>query len=269
MIARGFVDAQDDKPAVSRKNPVHPVHRCESEIHPCSTPGPDVGIVGRNYLSFWADGTSIGDGNLVSETGHQPLITVHYSLFRPAGLPPPRTASCPPPLVRVCLMTGRIGIVHLLEGETGRLRERPAAQREQAATAGGARGSHRPGSDHIWPTPNRTGPRGMYNLIIQSHLNLSIACQEPSPDPVFGRPVTPGQVSGGIETSPDHCPLFTLPAPHDGTAHKGRNWAPARAASSPTRTGGYGRRCPGVPSAREDHIADWPNQSLVEGPSCP
>ena len=35
MIARGFVDAQDDKPAVSRKNPVHPVHRCE--IYPCLT----------------------------------------------------------------------------------------------------------------------------------------------------------------------------------------------------------------------------------------
>ena len=85
MIARGFVDSLDDKSAVSRKNPVHPVHRCESEIHPCSTPGPDVGIVGRNYLSFWADGTSIGDGNLVSETGHQPLITVHYSLFRAAA----------------------------------------------------------------------------------------------------------------------------------------------------------------------------------------
>ena len=124
MIARGFVDSLDDKSAVSRKNPVHPVHRCESEIHPCSTPGPDVGIVGRNYLSFWADGTSIGDGNLVSETGHQPLITVHYSLFRAA-------------------------------------------------------------------------------------------------------------------------------APHDGTAHKGRNRAPAPAASSPTRTGGYGRRCPGGPSALE------------------
>ena len=37
MIARGFVDAQDDKPAVSRKNPVHPVHRCESKIYPCLT----------------------------------------------------------------------------------------------------------------------------------------------------------------------------------------------------------------------------------------
>ena len=37
MIARGFADVQDCKPAVSRKNPVHPVHRCESKIHPCST----------------------------------------------------------------------------------------------------------------------------------------------------------------------------------------------------------------------------------------
>ena len=35
MIACGFADVQDDKPAVSRKNPVnpvHPVHRCESKI---------------------------------------------------------------------------------------------------------------------------------------------------------------------------------------------------------------------------------------------
>jgi hypothetical protein len=28
MIARGFADVQEDKPAVSRKNPVHPVHPC-------------------------------------------------------------------------------------------------------------------------------------------------------------------------------------------------------------------------------------------------
>ena len=29
MIAPGFADAEDDKPAVSRKNPVHPVHPCQ------------------------------------------------------------------------------------------------------------------------------------------------------------------------------------------------------------------------------------------------
>ena len=29
MIAHGFVDVQDDEAAVSRKNPVHPVHPCQ------------------------------------------------------------------------------------------------------------------------------------------------------------------------------------------------------------------------------------------------
>ncbi|MDE2964527.1 MAG: hypothetical protein OXU26_11475 [Acidobacteriota bacterium] len=29
MTASGFVDVQDCKPTVSRKNPVHPVHPCE------------------------------------------------------------------------------------------------------------------------------------------------------------------------------------------------------------------------------------------------
>ena len=37
MIAGGFADVQDYKSAVFRKNPVHPVHRCESKIYPCVT----------------------------------------------------------------------------------------------------------------------------------------------------------------------------------------------------------------------------------------
>ena len=36
MIACGFTDVQEYKPAVS-KNPVHPVHRCESRIYLCLT----------------------------------------------------------------------------------------------------------------------------------------------------------------------------------------------------------------------------------------
>ena len=34
MIVRGFADAQDYKLAVSRQNPVHPVHPCESKSVP-------------------------------------------------------------------------------------------------------------------------------------------------------------------------------------------------------------------------------------------
>ena len=37
MIACGFEDVREYKPAVSGKNPVHPVHRCESKIYPCLT----------------------------------------------------------------------------------------------------------------------------------------------------------------------------------------------------------------------------------------
>ena len=37
MIACGFEDVREHKPAVSGKNPVHPVHRCESKIYPCLT----------------------------------------------------------------------------------------------------------------------------------------------------------------------------------------------------------------------------------------
>ena len=37
MIVCGFVDVQDYKPAVSGKNPVHPVHRCKSKIYACLT----------------------------------------------------------------------------------------------------------------------------------------------------------------------------------------------------------------------------------------
>ena len=37
MIACGFADVQEYKPAVSGKNPVHPVHPCESKIYPCLT----------------------------------------------------------------------------------------------------------------------------------------------------------------------------------------------------------------------------------------
>ena len=37
MIACGFGDVQEYKPAVSGKNPVHPVHPCESTICPCLT----------------------------------------------------------------------------------------------------------------------------------------------------------------------------------------------------------------------------------------
>ena len=37
MIACGFEDVLEHKPAVSGKNPVHPVHRCESKIYPCLT----------------------------------------------------------------------------------------------------------------------------------------------------------------------------------------------------------------------------------------
>ena len=33
----GFEDVREHKPAVSGKNPVHPVHRCESKIYPCLT----------------------------------------------------------------------------------------------------------------------------------------------------------------------------------------------------------------------------------------
>ena len=36
-LNRSAADAQDYKPAVSRKNPVHPVHRCESKIYSCLT----------------------------------------------------------------------------------------------------------------------------------------------------------------------------------------------------------------------------------------
>ena len=37
MIACGFEDVREHKPAVSGKNPVHPVHRCKSKIYPCLT----------------------------------------------------------------------------------------------------------------------------------------------------------------------------------------------------------------------------------------
>ena len=37
IIAYGFADVQEHKPAVSGKNPVHPVHPCESRIYPCLT----------------------------------------------------------------------------------------------------------------------------------------------------------------------------------------------------------------------------------------
>ena len=37
MIACGFEDVREHKSAVSGKNPVHPVHRCESKIYPCLT----------------------------------------------------------------------------------------------------------------------------------------------------------------------------------------------------------------------------------------
>ena len=37
MIASGFADVQEYKPAFSGKNPVHPVHPCESKIYPCLT----------------------------------------------------------------------------------------------------------------------------------------------------------------------------------------------------------------------------------------
>ena len=37
MIACGFEDVREHKPAVSGKNPVHPVHRCESKIYSCLT----------------------------------------------------------------------------------------------------------------------------------------------------------------------------------------------------------------------------------------
>ena len=37
MIACGFEDVREHKPAVSKKTPVHPVHRCESKIYPCLT----------------------------------------------------------------------------------------------------------------------------------------------------------------------------------------------------------------------------------------
>ena len=37
MIACGFEDVREHKPAVSGKNPVHPVHQCESKIYPCLT----------------------------------------------------------------------------------------------------------------------------------------------------------------------------------------------------------------------------------------
>ena len=37
MIACGFEDVREHKPAVSGKNPVHPVHRCESKIYPILT----------------------------------------------------------------------------------------------------------------------------------------------------------------------------------------------------------------------------------------
>ena len=36
-LTRSNTDARDYKPAVSGKNPVHPVHRCESKIYPCLT----------------------------------------------------------------------------------------------------------------------------------------------------------------------------------------------------------------------------------------
>ncbi len=37
MIGCGFEDVREHKPTVSGKNPVHPVHRCESKIYPCLT----------------------------------------------------------------------------------------------------------------------------------------------------------------------------------------------------------------------------------------
>ena len=37
MIVCGFEDVREHKPAVSGKNPVHPVHRCESKIYSCLT----------------------------------------------------------------------------------------------------------------------------------------------------------------------------------------------------------------------------------------
>ena len=37
MIGCGFEDVREHKPAVSGKNPVHPVNRCESKIYPCLT----------------------------------------------------------------------------------------------------------------------------------------------------------------------------------------------------------------------------------------
>ena len=68
MIACGFEDVREHKPAVSGKNPVHPVHRCESKIYPCLTMN-RFPATRRRRLFQVSPAPALPGGSYESETG--------------------------------------------------------------------------------------------------------------------------------------------------------------------------------------------------------
>ena len=68
MIVCGFEDVREHKPAVSGKNPVHPVHRCESKIYPCLTMN-RFPATRRRRLFQGSPAPALPCGSFESETG--------------------------------------------------------------------------------------------------------------------------------------------------------------------------------------------------------
>ena len=81
MIVCGFEDVRDHKPAVSGKNPVHPVHRCESKIYPCLTMN-RFPATRRRRLFQISSAPALPCGSFESETG--------FVSDKQVGPPPPR-----------------------------------------------------------------------------------------------------------------------------------------------------------------------------------
>ena len=85
MIGCGFEDVREHKPAVSGKNPVHPVHRCESIIYPCLTMN-RFPATRRRRLFQASRASAPHDG-----ADHSRVKQV---LFQTSGQPPPPTLPC-------------------------------------------------------------------------------------------------------------------------------------------------------------------------------
>ena len=95
-FTRSNTDGQDCKPAVSRKNPVHPVHPCESKICPCSTLNRFP--AGRRRRLFQVSGTPALPGRSFEE---------ETAVFRP--------------LMRAWAVAGKIGPCAILLAPRGRV----------------------------------------------------------------------------------------------------------------------------------------------------